>query len=496
MLKRVYILIFLADAIAMTIEMVAARMLSPYFGSSQLVWTAIIGTILLASSLGNYFGGKIADRKNKDNFLWMTLFCTQIWILIAIVSSETIPGLLSLLITSQEIGALLSAIFMFFFPSVMLGVLTPTLLALSVSNKDYIATYSGKFYATMTFGGLTGTFISGFYLIPTFGSIQILFVIVALIGVMQSFLQKSKLISIFFLSWAILLAIGGIYIANDINDMNIEKVRNASKDCFVSVDTRSGHVRIWNGKDANGDDVRVLNVSGGFESGTYLNESKRHELAFPYTRLYTDAVENGKRAGDNTLMIGGGGYSFPKFFISHYPGMTIDVVEIDGKITEIARDFFFLKELEQEYNTRENKRLNICEEDGRVFLNRCITKYAVIMNDAFSGDTPVRQLASLEAVKQIKDCLIDGGVYATNIVGNLKGLKRKFIVTELATIATVFPFVYMVKADESKKNETIHNYMIYASTAPLKLSRETISIDSLATDKVFTDEWMPVEYLK
>ena len=63
---RYEIIIFVVDAICMILELIASRLLSPYFGSSNIVWTSVIGIILLSSSLGNYIGGKIADRENKE----------------------------------------------------------------------------------------------------------------------------------------------------------------------------------------------------------------------------------------------------------------------------------------------------------------------------------------------------------------------------------------------------------------------------------------------
>ena len=63
---RFEIIIFIVDAICMILELVASRLLSPYFGNSNVIWTSVIGIILLSSSIGNYLGGKIADSKNKE----------------------------------------------------------------------------------------------------------------------------------------------------------------------------------------------------------------------------------------------------------------------------------------------------------------------------------------------------------------------------------------------------------------------------------------------
>ena len=55
---RYEIIIFIVDAICMIMELIASRLLSPYFGNSNIVWTSVIGIILLSSSVGNYLGRK------------------------------------------------------------------------------------------------------------------------------------------------------------------------------------------------------------------------------------------------------------------------------------------------------------------------------------------------------------------------------------------------------------------------------------------------------
>ena len=66
---RLEIIVFFAGAIGMGLELIAARILSPYVGSSNVVWTSIIGIILLSNSLGNYLGGIAADKKEQTK-LW------------------------------------------------------------------------------------------------------------------------------------------------------------------------------------------------------------------------------------------------------------------------------------------------------------------------------------------------------------------------------------------------------------------------------------------
>src|SRR6059036_914708 len=55
-------LAFSASAATLVLELVAGRMLAPYIGVSLYTWTAIIGVVLAGVSIGNWLGGRYADR--------------------------------------------------------------------------------------------------------------------------------------------------------------------------------------------------------------------------------------------------------------------------------------------------------------------------------------------------------------------------------------------------------------------------------------------------
>ncbi|MBQ5944856.1 hypothetical protein IJL65_00125 [bacterium] len=83
----------------------------------------------------------------------------------------------------------------------------------------------------------------------------------------------------------------------------------------------------------------------------------------------------------------------------------MDVVEIDSKITEIARKYFYLDKLIKDFNLEKNQRLTLMNEDGRTYLNNNDKHYDAILNDAFSGDNPAKTLTTLENIKNIKKSL-------------------------------------------------------------------------------------------
>ena len=135
-------------------------------------------------------------------------------------------------------------------------------------------------------------------------------------------------------------------------------------------------------------------------------------------------------------------------YLNKYQDKTIDVVEIDNKMTQIAKEQFGL-------NT-ENERLKIYTQDGRSFLNYNNNKYDAILIDAFKGLNAPFELTTFEALTNAKNMLNENGIVLTNIVSSIEGKDSKFIKYEYATYKAVFDEVklYQVKNknDDEKQN--------------------------------------------
>lgn len=66
-----YVTEFFSGMSVMAAELGASRLLAPYFSSSQIVWTIIIGTIMIALALGAVFGGHWTDKDpNPEDLEW------------------------------------------------------------------------------------------------------------------------------------------------------------------------------------------------------------------------------------------------------------------------------------------------------------------------------------------------------------------------------------------------------------------------------------------
>ncbi len=137
-----YMTEFFAGMSVMAVELGASRLLAPYFSSSQIVWTIIIGTIMIAMALGNLYGGRKADQDPNPDKLYGRIIIAAIWIAaIPVVGKYIVLGISALLIFTVSSGFLIVAAFaacmvIFVFPLFLLGTVTPSLVKFSVDSLD------------------------------------------------------------------------------------------------------------------------------------------------------------------------------------------------------------------------------------------------------------------------------------------------------------------------------------------------------------------------
>ncbi len=95
-----YFVVFLCGMNVMSFEIIGARILGPYVGTSIFVWSSIIGIILASLSAGYWFGGKISDHNPNYKKLSYIILVAGIGVLIASVAKSFVLNLLLDLISN------------------------------------------------------------------------------------------------------------------------------------------------------------------------------------------------------------------------------------------------------------------------------------------------------------------------------------------------------------------------------------------------------------
>lgn len=425
---------FIAGATGMIIELVASRILSPYLGNSNLIWTCIIGMMLAFMSLGYFIGGKLSDKHPKRNLLTLFLLNSATFIsLIPMIEIYAIEPI-SKINFSLPLLAIICSTITFGIPSMFLATASPFAVKLKDKDLEEIGGVSGRMSALSTIGSIVGTFLAGFVLIPKLGVKNIILLVVIVLVILSYLIYEDKDIKYTLKTIATLVILVSLVLVG--KKMFLQKHED------MILDTDSEYSRIWIKKFTNnsGKEYNTLEVDTGYESIA----SGEKNLTAEYLKYY-DLFNYYQENTENVLMIGGAAYTYPSYFLEQYKDKKIDVVEIDSKMTELAEKYFDL-------NTQ-NKNLNIYHEDGRRYINTTQNKYDCILIDAFKGLNVPFQLTTEEALIQAKRNLNENGIVITNIISALDGKNANFIKYEYATYKKVFKDVKIFKVQNGMFND-------------------------------------------
>ncbi|MBQ9955013.1 MAG: fused MFS/spermidine synthase [Eggerthellaceae bacterium] len=231
--------------------------------------------------------------------------------------------------------------------------------------------------------------------------------------------------------------------------------------------TMFGEAEVFALETDEGVPVRVLYVAGGFQSATFLGE-RRFDPVFEYYRAI-DCVFDARPSARRLLMIGGGAFSYPKHLLmseeERLEGASIDVVEIDPAIVDIARAHFFLDEVERAHGPEGSGRLSVVVGDGAEVL-RCAQagRYDVIVNDSFSGTDPTDGLLSAELLDAARSVLTPGGLYVVNAVAETLEEAEPFA----CSLRRAFARVYLLPCPDEEFDGSSNNLLL-ASDEPIEL---------------------------
>lgn len=475
-------IVFLGGAIGMGLELIAARVLSPYVGSSNVVWTSIIGIILVSMSLGYWLGGKNADKganlNQLSNILLYAALATSAIPLLETCVVKILAGIIPNLIVS----AILCAIIVFSIPSFILAMISPYAVKIKSKEETEIGSLSGKISSLSTIGSIVGTFLMGFVLIPNIGVSNINISVTIILVVMSIIARENKETKEIWRNIFVICIMMMLLIIGKI----VFKINNPD----ILLDTDSQYSRIWVKQiETQKATYKTLQVDRGLES--YI-DTETGEMGAKYLRYY-DLFEYFNKDAKSTLLIGGAAYTYPIHYLQKYNDKTIDVVEIDDKMTQIAVEQFGLN--------INDERLKTYSQDGRSYLNYNKNKYDTILIDAFKGTNSPFELTTYEALTNAKNMLNENGVVITNIISALDGENARFIEYEYTTYKAVFDDVKIYKV-VNMENDSIQNLILVGVKGnPEKNDSKSeeyaqylnMQIANLKTDKqVLTDDFAPI----
>lgn len=427
---------FFSGMSIMAVELGAARLLAPYFSSSQIVWTIIIGTIMIALALGNVWGGRRADLDADPAKLYRRLIIAAVWIgAIPVIGKYLILALAGVLIVAIDTNLLIWASFLscmaiFVAPLFILGTVTPSLVKYATDNLQNNGRIVGNLNAFNTIGSIIGTFLPTFVTIPAVGTAITFLIfsgILLSIGIIYFVSIGAKKI---FCAGAVIIFFTCAILGNSNSFAFWEKnllyegesiynylqIRDTPDKIIFSTNVLFG--------------VQSLKVKSGELTGMYYD----YALAAP---LLT--------GGKKILILGMGTGTFAEQCRKYFPSAQIVGVEIDEKITALAKKYFDLP-----------AEVEVVTYDGRAFLQADKNFYDVIFVDAYQDITIPFQMSSTEFFSLVSSHLSANGVMVVNMNmrANGSGNINEYLTD---TIGKIFPAVKIVDV------ERVTNRILFAA---------------------------------
>lgn len=450
-------LVFWAGGVLMGLEIAGSRVLAPYFGNSVFVWGSLIAMFLLAISVGNYLGGRLADRNPSHLMLNSICIGVSLWIFGIAIFASAICQILVQAGFGEQTGPLAASLVLFLAPSIGMGMVSPFAIRLAASSLETVGKISGSLYALSNVGSIGGTMLTTFVLIPFIGlsvilkglGVVLLVVSVATLPGVFSGRQTGRLL--------LLAVVAGAFL---VWPEAVTRARQTGEQVVLDVSTPYHNITVV---DNFRTDSRAMRFDGYTESEISLNP--------PYQALanYTDYFHLALLAQPNierALFIGAGGAVGPRAFKMHNPQMEIDVIDIDPKVLELARTHFFLED---------DPTVRTIAKDGRIFVRDAAAEYDCIILDAFTigGRIPFH-LVTQEFFDLCASRLRDDGMFVMNINSALEGPHAQIFQSTFRTLQQVFPNVYSFAKYNSRGLDPFEstNILLVASKNKQQLTKD------------------------
>lgn len=486
--------IFLTGGCVLVLEILATRVLSPYYGTTIFTVSSVIGIVLAALSAGYYLGGRLADRLPRENIFFSLILLSGLSVLILQILNLTILPAFGH-VFSMIAGPPVFSLLLFFLPSLLLGTLSPYAVALQHRRLPQagIGQISGSVFFWGTLGSLLGTFLTGFYLIPSFGlkniitGVAIALIGLGILGLSNMLLSKKNSPLFFFL--AIFIFVSLWTFRQPLVNNNVVHYQDGLYERITIADIE------YQGKPA-----RILFQDAAAESGIFLDSGQTAFVYNYFYRLHRLTKPNVARA----LFIGGGAMTIPRLLLEQFPSAVAEVAEIEPALFDIAHRYFGVKP---------DPRLREVLEDGRRHLRNTNDRYDLIYLDAFHGWNVPSHLTTEEFLTLARSKLTDQGALVANLIGNLDESKPTYLKSQLATWQKVFPQSIFIAVEDPNSNQ-VQNIAAagFKTDAPITIPSGFTVFDqppangSLANNIIhqnfldgkniiLTDDYAPVEWM-
>ena len=448
MRKYIYFTVFISGMTSLAAEFGASRLLGNVFGTSNPVWAAIIGLILIYLTAGYFIGGRWADRSPHPKTMYAILAWGAFTLGVVPYLAGPVLRLAANAFDGVQVGVLAGAfvgvLVLFTVPITLLGMISPFAIRLSMKDADHAGNVAGTIYGISTIGSFIGTFLPTLILIPTIGTTKTFLVfsvtllLVALVGLGMSVGRKVVLPYLLMVAALLLLAFFGGWGGIKKSTGQIFETESAYNYIQVLEINGTHYLRLNEGQGIHSEyNPQTLEYGGPWQQF----------LVAPF--FYADRKPEDIR---RLAIVGLAAGTTARQAAAVFPNVVLDGFEIDPKIVEVGRKYFDMN----------LPNLNVIIQDGRWGLANSPEKYDLICVDAYRPPYIPPHLTTREFFQIAANHLIPEGGLAIN-VGRAPG-DRRLIDGLATTLGTIFPSIYVMDIPNT------FNSIIYATLQPTDVS--------------------------
>ncbi len=522
--------VFFSSGCLVILVLTGFRLVARHLGSSLYTWTAILSIVLAGMAVGNYLGGRIADRYHSRRALS---------VLFGLSSAACVGVLIVNNVAGQWMGlwrlgwpehVFIHALLVFLLPSCLLGAIIPVVTKTTIEKAmvgprgDQAAASSDLAAACSTATGRSGRMIGSIYAWSAAGGIAA----TLLIG----FFPATSNALVLWLTGAALLAMAILYwiscwalylwamIFAALATMGMAPAKWAQGAGTTALLREPPDPNVFYVDQTPYGYVAVRQTSRRPDGREFVQDKLRRneavmrdvtQLKYFYTKVYAGLTQGliADKGKPSMLVIGGGGYAFPRYLKALWPGSVVEVVEPDPDATRAA------EALGLEHNSATIKTIHTDARnyvDGLLrqeYLGGGARRYDFIYEDAFNDYAVPFPLVTREFHDKVSQLLADDGVYMVNLIDTYEN--GQLLGAVVNTLEQTFPNVYAV-AGRGGLPLLRNSFVVVAATRRLDI--ETIlhkydehlqfrllnesemgHLKDACGGIILTDDYAPVEHL-
>jgi spermidine synthase len=459
-----YTIIFISGAAILALELLASRIMTPYFGVSLYIWTGILAITLIALALGYWLGGRLAKRRAgaRDNAQLLQLYALMpaIAAIALVLACFVYPQLFVQLAAMNLVaGAFAACVVLLFVPLLAASAMNPLLVAMLLNrgNAERAADAgSGQVFFVSTVGSVAGVIATAFLLIPrvsNFSAALVIALVLALLALAVVVFAREPLAGKALVGAA---AVAGCVLAAGLLWKADAYTGRQGPFAFAGTEWRVEGT--YNSLFGTVKVLRTVNQTddGRFER-MYFQDGLTQNTADSTgrsTSFYTYGLESLARAYASgmrsALALGLGAGMVPMALARS--GAQVDVVDIDPVAARIARRYFgFDPALAHPH-----------EADARTFVRKCNGNYDLVVLDLFHGDGTPEYLVTREFFADLRKCLAPRGVAVFNTFADVS--RPQGYAHFLVTLRSELPHIALYRP---RGLGTMVNSFVVASAEPL-----------------------------